>query len=101
VAEARALVITVDGKDYVLRSGELTAIDARDFHAAIGQRLLDVFRRGPQDLDEIAGLVWIVRRRKEPGMPFEVVANAISYDAVLKIDNGSSSATEDPADPET
>lgn len=109
MAERRppALVVTLDGTAYKLRAGDLTAVDAKDFHAAVGVRLLDVFRRGPQDLDEVAGLVWLNRRRQQPGLPYELVAAEVNYDSVLKIEaeNTAKAPTpepdEDPADPET
>jgi len=111
MANPRALVVTLEGKAYKLRAGELSALDAKEFHAAIGVRLLEVFRRGPQDLDEVAGLVWLCRRRREPGLPYEVVAAEINYDTVLKVEAEDSPTApkhatapepdEDTADPET
>src|SRR5205085_12653796 len=108
MSNPRALVVTLEGKPYKLRAGELSALDAKEFHTAIGVRLLDVFRRGPQDLDEVAGLVWLCRRRREPGLPYEVVAADINYDSVLTVESedkqkppakaDSQESDEDPAD---
>lgn len=105
-----ALIISIDGKEYRLRPSQLTAIDAKDFRNVTGQKLIDVVRRGPTELDEAAGLVWLVRRKREPGLPFEAVAIAMNYDSDLKVEHRGADASppapadeddEDPTDPET
>lgn len=99
-----ALVITLDGKEYRLRSGQATAIDAKDFRAQTGVRLVDVLQRGPQELDEVAGVVWLVRRRREHGLPFEVVATGLNYDCELVVarpDDTKPAEDEEVDDPET
>lgn len=104
-----ALVITIGAQTYRLRPGQITGLDAKDFHAQTGQRLIDVMRRGPLDLEEVAGLVWIARRRRERGLPFEVVAAEINYDSELKVEHqagdkapgAADDPDEDDTDPET
>lgn len=78
------LAITLDGREYVVRSAELTAIDAKDFRAAVGMSIMSVLTDpSGLDLDVVAGLVWLLRRRTERGLSFDAVAASINYDSDL------------------
>lgn len=90
--------ITVDDKTYDLDFSDITAIDAKDFRREVGIPLLSVLSdRQEADLDVVAGLVWLARRKTESGITYEEVAKSISLGSTLGVTKG----TEVEADPET
>lgn len=84
------LLVTVDGAEHYLTIRDLTALDAKDFRAKVGSSLQDALRDvyGGQgiDLDRVAGLVWLSRRRSEPKLPFESVAYTLGYESEIVVD---------------
>jgi hypothetical protein len=52
------------------------------------------------DLDVVAGLVWIVRRRTEPGLTYDDVAGVMTYGDLLVEHDGTGETADDPTDPE-
>lgn len=99
MAATPALVITVDGHTYTYARSDLCGIDAKDFRAAVGLRLVEVLDGGSSDLDALAGLIWLARRRLERNLTYEAVARALTYDSDVTVDT----TVEPPpaADPET
>lgn len=87
-----ALELTVDGETFTLRFSDLTAIDAKDFRVAVGVPLTDAMSAETTDLDIIAGLVWLARRKRERGLPYLKVAKELTYDTPF--DMGQSNADE-------
>lgn len=68
---------------------DLTGIDARDFRAAVGFPLVQVFANAAAyDIDVAAGLVWLVRRRTEPNLSYADVARTINFTTALDFDFG-------------
>lgn len=66
-------------KTYVLDRDSLMNTEAIAIEAATGRTLLDVFNGLPEvSMISITALVWILRRREEPGLRFEEVQFAIS-----------------------
>lgn len=80
-----AVAITVDGERYLIRLSDLTAIDAGDFRRAVGTSLVSVMSEGSADLDVIAGLVWLARRKRERGLKYEDVARRLTYDTSVEV----------------
>ena len=72
--------VTVGDDTYDIDFGALTAPDAKEFRKAVGIPLAAVLS-GAQDgdIDVIAGLVWLARRKDEPALTYEQVAATISY----------------------
>jgi hypothetical protein len=93
--------MTLDGRTYTVRLSELTGIDAKDFRAEVGVPLSVVFRDpAALDLDVLAGLVWLVRRRLDRRLSYAQVASSLRYDTeiVFEAAGGPPPATLD--DPE-
>lgn len=97
---AQNLTLTIEhgGKTYTLSTGDFTALDARTFRQTVGIRLVDGFIA--PDLDAIAGLLWLHKRRTHPQLRFDDVAKTVTYESIdFNVDNGEA-AEEDPNDPE-
>ncbi len=78
------LKFEVDGKEYILRPGELSARDAIDFRGAVGVGLTEaVATMGGGDLGVLAGLIWLVRRKTERALTFDAVADSFTLGTVL------------------
>lgn len=89
-----AVKITVDGVAHILDYSELTAIDSKDFRREVGIPLASVLTdKEDVDLDVIAGLIWLARRKNEPGLTYETVARSVT----LTSDVGLVDAEEEPA----
>lgn len=87
--------ITVGDDVYDIDFSDLTAVDAKDFRREVGIPLAAVLAdKEDADIDVIAGLVWIVRRKAEKGLTFDTVAKSISFTTTLDLD-----ATPDGGDP--
>ena len=67
------------GTRYAINFEDLTAADSGDFRRAVGMPLSAVFRDGEADLDAIAGLVWLVRRRGQRNLAYASVAESLTY----------------------
>lgn len=89
---------TVDGVDYDLDFSDLNAIDAKDFRREVGIPIASVLTGGVDaDLDVIAGLVWLARRKNEPSLTYTAVAESISFTSDLDLN----AVEEAEPDPET
>lgn len=85
------------GETYTVRHVDMTAIDARDFRRAVGERLVTVFAGTlGADLDVIAGLLWLTRRRDEPHLTYEQVAEDLRYADLEAVDQTTEAAEVDP-----
>lgn len=72
--------VSCDGTTYDIDFTDLTAIDAKDFRREVGIPLMSVLSNQEQpDLDVIAGLIWLARRKGEPTLTFTEVATAINW----------------------
>lgn len=89
------------GTRYAINFEDLTAADSGDFRRAVGMPLSAVFRDGEADLDAIAGLVWLVRRRGQRNLAFASVAESLTYGNVsLETDDENVADAEDADSPE-
>lgn len=87
--------ITFQGQVYEVRGGDLSAIDVRDLRKATGMSYRGLLQNLYQDadIDLIAALVWLARRARGEGIPYEMVANEFTY---LSSDDVQIEGTEGP-----
>jgi hypothetical protein len=98
------LRLTIDGAEYVVRAGDLTALDSRELRRQVGfsfTGLLGAFQSAP-DIDLIAAVVWLARRiRGEVTLSYDDVAGEMGYDVLDHIEFAEAGAEDvDAADPE-
>jgi len=79
MADSPALEITVNDKQYVIRLQDFSALEAREFRREMGSGLTAAFADTP-DLDTIAGVLWLHRRKSNPKLKFDDVARELTYD---------------------
>ena len=96
--------LTIDDVTYEVRSGDLTALDARALRQQVKMtfpELLEALGESP-DIDLIAALVWLARRLKgERNLTYDEVAEDMGYDVFDSIDMAATGAEEvDEANPE-
>jgi hypothetical protein len=94
------LQLTVDGEHVVIRFGDLTPRDARDFRRAVGTPLMQAFTPENLDLDMLAGLVWLARRRDNPALTYEEVESTTTFGSFVFDTETSTNGQEAPDDPE-
>ena len=96
--KAPELRFRIGADTYEVRIGEFTPRDAADYRRAVGVPLMQAF--GQMDLDTIAGFVWLVRRRLQPSLTYDEVADSFTYDDYLGLDDAPDGEPDaDPADP--
>lgn len=78
--------ITVDGTPYTFAMDDASSEDAAALRRATGMSLRGMFEAAANDLDIdiVAALVWLVRRRDERGLRYEQVAREIGYDTPME-----------------
>jgi len=69
--------IRVGSRDYSLRMSDFSAADARTFREMFGVGMASAFLN--PDLDTIAALVWLVRRKGNRNLTYEAVASGVNY----------------------
>lgn len=93
-----ATAFKVAGVRYEISPNDFTAAEAGDFRRELGFSLGEAFSAGSADLDVIAGLVWLIRRRTVKGLGYRQVAESITY-ADIEADDGTE-VVGDELDPE-
>lgn len=93
-----------DGTVYEARLSDFSGLDAQLFRQVTGMGLMNAFSQ--PDLDTIAGMIWLIRRRTNRKLPFEVVARQINptnieVEAVGGEDDEESGNSSSDADPLT
>jgi hypothetical protein len=91
--------ITVGNETYLIAVEDLTGLEVKAYREAVGTSPMAAFSNQP-DLDVVAGLVWIVRRRTEPGLTYDDVAGVMTYGDLLVEHDGTGETADDPTDPE-
>lgn len=83
---AQGLRIEALGQVYELKPDEVTAEDAKDFRREVGTALGAVFGGARDvDLDVIAGVIWIVRRKEgERTLKYHDVAGKLTYASEIR-----------------
>lgn len=95
--------ITIDERTYVVREGDITALDSRALRQEVGMtfpKIIAAMQDDP-DLDLVAALVWLARRLEgERNLAFDDVASELNYSHVedLKIGNAADEEV-DESDP--
>lgn len=92
--------LTVDGAVYELDFSDLTAIDSKDFRREVGIPLSSVLSdKEDADLDVIAGLVWLARRKVETALTYVEVASKLTLLTPMDVESVQPAA-EDGSSPE-
>lgn len=77
---------------------DLDGIEARDFRMATGMSIAKAFQAlamQESDLEVVAGLAWLIKRRSLPGISYESVLKSVKFKDL------EASVDEDDADPPT
>lgn len=91
------VTVTLQGEPVTFRLGEMTAQDAGDFRRAVGVPLMQAISAG-LDLDVVAGLLWLVKRRDQPKVSYQSIAATLTYnDLEVSVED---EADEEVVDPE-
>lgn len=88
-ALSEGIAVKWDGREYAVRLGDLSSLDAQALRREVGLSFIGVMKalRTDPDIDLIAAVIWLRRRMDgEPMLPFEAVAAEINYDSDLDID---------------
>lgn len=81
--EELKLKITMNGQVDEIRFNDFTGLDARAFRQQVGVSLVDAFMGNP-DVDILAGLVWLHRRKTKPRLSYEDVAGEFTYNDLIE-----------------
>lgn len=88
-----------DGQVVELDINDVNGIEARDFREKVGVSFKTAFVQADagtlDDLEPIAGLLWIVKRRDKPELEYDEVLGAITYGSIVSDED----ETEAPPDP--
>lgn len=97
------MTLTLDGKDYTVRTGDLTALDARELRRQVGMSFPQVIAGAlsdATDIDILAAIIWLARFvNGEKNLTYEDVAGEIGYD-VLERFEVKEAQSEDESSPE-
>lgn len=76
-----------NGETLVMRQSEITGIDSRDFRAELGFGIAGIFNDPTRftDVDSVAGIIWIIKRRKNPRLKFEEIAEKVTLADVFNV----------------
>jgi hypothetical protein len=96
MADGPALEISVNKTNYLIRFEDFNALEAREFRREMGSGMAAAFTDTP-DLDTIAALLWLHRRKTNPKLKFDDVAKELTY---VNFDVGGSDDEPEKAGPE-
>ena len=91
MADGPALEISVNKTNYLIRFEDFNALEAREFRREMGSGMAAAFTDTP-DLDTIAALLWLHRRKTSPKLKFDDVAKELTY---VNFDVGGSDEAEE------
>jgi hypothetical protein len=98
------MTLTLDGKDYTVRTGDLTALDARELRRQVGMSFPQVIAGAlsdATDIDILAAIIWLARYvNGERALTYEDVAGEIGYDVLDKFEVKEAGSAEDESSPE-
>ena len=90
------LELNVDGVPYVVETSDIDGLEWRDIKRETGMTPKQVIVQVAElDFEALAGLLWVVRRREEKGLPYEKVLAGLSA-SVLSKDEDEDEADEVP-----
>ena len=93
----QGLTVSVDGKQYSVRAGDLTSMDTMALRRETGFSFIGLMRavQTDPDIDLIAALVWLSRRIDgERMLSYESVASEIDYDVEVDVIEMADSETD-------
>lgn len=93
------IAVTVDGKLYTVRMGDLSSIDTMALRRATGFSFMGLMRaaQSDPDIDIVAALVWLSRRVDgEKMLDYETVAADIGYEADIDLADAGDQADDSP-----
>ena len=93
------MVITAGGHRYDVNMGSFTAMDARLFRDEFGVPLTMAFQQ--PDLDLVAGVLWLHRRKSNGRLTYADVAATMSYDEWLDSMSGDEDDDDDAEESES
>lgn len=89
------VTLTLGGEQVTFRLGDMNAVDAGDFRRQVGVSLMQAIAGGSLDLDIVAGLLWLTKRRDNPKLAYHAVAAQLTYADLEDIDGA-----EQPDEPD-
>lgn len=97
--EDQDAMLTLEWNDetLVLRQSEITGIDSRDFRAELGFGITGMFQADGKylDVDSVAGMIWIIKRRKTPRLTYEDIAAKVTFADLNNISDATGAEAED------
>lgn len=94
-----ALRIEHQGTEYSIDLDNLTALDAADFRNQVGRSLTSVMG-GDFDLDGVAGLLWLAKRKGNRKLDYRTVAATVTYKNVRLVAEEEDEDSDPPAEEE-
>jgi hypothetical protein len=80
--DAVVVVLSHAGQRLELDLLGVTAVETRDYRAAVRVSFslvrLKALARQPFELEEVAGLLWLLRRRADPFLAYDTVAHQVT-----------------------
>lgn len=75
------LELEFNGEKLILRQSEITGIDSRDFRAELGFGVTGMFQADGRflDVDSVAGVIWLIKRRTNPRLKFVDIAAKVTF----------------------
>lgn len=90
------VTFTVDGVAYDIDLFDIDGVEWRDAKRASGMLQQEIIRQGlAGELDAVAALLWVWRRRGEPGLTYEALLRSLSLKSGLPVE-GVQEADADP-----
>lgn len=97
-----SLAFDFEGQRYELSQRDMTASERLAWRQTLGMPFLAMLMQG-LDVDVVAGVIWIIKRRSDPRLAFTDIADKLrwdDFDIVRVGDDGSDDAeVVDDADP--
>lgn len=88
-----------DGQVYDLDINDVNGLEGREFRQKVGRSLKGAFYDATQgeldDLEPIAGLLWLVKRREDPSLDYDKVLETLTYGSI-KDDDYKPEVSPDP-----
>lgn len=95
----QGLSLTVDGRVYTVRAGDLTGMDAAALRREVGMSFMGLMKamQADPDVDLIAALMWLSRRIEgEKLLSYEEVAQEVGYDVEIDLADAEEPGDADP-----
>ncbi len=92
------VTFTVDGVAYDIDLFDIDGVEWRDAKRASGMLQQEIIRQGlAGELDAVAALLWVWRRRGEPGLTYEALLRSLSLKSGLPVEGVQEADADPPA----